>query len=247
MLIKMKKNQHSLKVIRRFEEDIWGVLSIKNKPSNILNYIYEAYQNNFKYRKLLQANNKLFFLSKKKGKFLYKVVTDDREFKRKRRTLKINNYLNLLKLRRFYGSIGERKFRRSFKLLSLPINSVTRSFAYFLESRLDVILYRSNLFKSIYAARQYINHEKVYVNGKIVNKPGYRLKVEDIISVSDPKILYKELKSRLQENLVLGNYPSYLEVNYKLGIVILAQFPANKDVPYPFFIDIDTLTNSFSK
>ena len=49
-----KKRDHSLKIIRRFEEDIWGVLAVTDKPSNVLNYIYEAYQNNFKYKKLLQ-------------------------------------------------------------------------------------------------------------------------------------------------------------------------------------------------
>lgn len=242
-----KKHDHSLKIIRRFEEDIWGVLAVKDKPSNVLNYIYEAYQNNFRYKKLLKDNKKAFFLVKKKGKFLYKVVTDDKEFRRRKRTLKINNYLNLLKLRCFYGNLGARKFRRSFKLLSMSTNAVNRSFAYFLESRLDVVLYRSNLFSSIYAARQYISHKKVYVNGRVVTKPGYRLKVHDIAVVSNPKVLYYQLKERLQKDLVLGNYPSYLEVNYKLGAVILSKLPENNEVPYPFFMDIETITNSFSK
>ena len=48
----VKKSQHNLKITRRFEEDIWGVLATKNRPSNVLNYIYDAYQNNFKYKKL---------------------------------------------------------------------------------------------------------------------------------------------------------------------------------------------------
>jgi small subunit ribosomal protein S4 len=243
----VKKSQHNLKITRRFEEDIWGVLATKNRPSNVLNYIYDAYQNNFKYKKLLKESKKSFFLSKKKGKFLYKVVTEEKEFRRKKRTLKINNYLNLLKLRRFYGNLGARKFRRSFRALALPVNAVTRSFAYFLESRLDVVLYRSNLFPSIYSARQYINHKKVFVNGSIVNKPGYRLKVEDIVSVSNPKLLYKQLEDRLKNDLVLSNYPAYLEVNYKLGTVIFCQFPTNEQIPYPFFMDIENLTNSFSK
>jgi small subunit ribosomal protein S4 len=195
----------------------------------------------------LQSSNKAFFLVRKKGKFLYKVVTDDKEFKRRKRTLKINNYLNLLKLRCFYGNLGVKKFRRSFNSLSLSTNEVTHSFAYFLESRLDVILYRSNLFPSIYAARQHITHKKVYVNGKLVTKPGFRLKVDDVAVVSNPKLLYSKLKKRLQNDAVLGNYPAYLEVNYKLGAVILCKLPATHEVPYPFFMDIDTLTNSFSK
>ena len=85
------------------------------------------------------------------------------------------------------------------------------------------------------------------MNGSIVNKPGYRLKVEDIVSVSNPKLLYKQLEDRLKNDLVLSNYPAYLEVNYKLGTVIFCQFPTNEQIPYPFFMDIENLTNSFSK
>ena len=92
------QKQHGLKIVRRFEEDIWGVLATSKKSNNVLNFVYEAYQNNFKYKKLLKDNKKAFFLAKRRGKFLYKITTDEKEFKRKRRSLKINNYLNLLKL-----------------------------------------------------------------------------------------------------------------------------------------------------
>lgn len=247
MTLTTKNSEHNLKLIRRFEEDIWGVLALKNKPSSVLNYIYEVYQNNFKYRKLLKRSSRAFFLVRRKAKFLYKIVTDEKEFKRKKRTLKITNYLNLLKLRRFYGNLGEKKFRRAFKNLALSTNVVNRSFAYFLESRLDVILYRSNIFPSIFAARQYIAHKKVYVNGALVTKPGFRLKVMDVVVLSNPKLLYQQFKYRLKNNLILGNYPRYLEVNYKIGSIVFAQFPTTKDVPYPFFMDISTLANSFAK
>ena len=105
-----KKSRHGFKIIRRFNEDIWAVLALTNKPSQVLNYVYEAYQNNYKYRKLLKRSKKFFFFLKKKRKFLYKIVTDEKEFKRKKRTLRINNYLNMLKLRRFYGNIKKKKF-----------------------------------------------------------------------------------------------------------------------------------------
>ena len=61
MLLNVKKGQHNLKIIRRFEEDIWGVLATKNKPTQVLNFVYEAYQNNFKYKKLLKSTKKSFF------------------------------------------------------------------------------------------------------------------------------------------------------------------------------------------
>ena len=247
MSTNFKKKQHGLKIVRRFEEDIWGVLATSKKSNNVLNFVYEAYQNNFKYKKLLKDNKKSFFLAKRRGKFLYKITTDEKEFKRKRRSLKINNYLNLLKLRRFYGNLRYKKFKRNFNQLSLPVNLATRSFAYFLESRLDVVLYRSNFFSSIYSARQYISHKKVSVNGKVITKPGFTLKIDDIITLSNPKLLYNQLNARLDSGKVLTNYPSYLEINYKLGAIIEEIFSQINSVPYPFFIYIGTLTNSFSK
>ncbi len=178
---------------------------------------------------------------------MYKVISDEKEFRRKKRTIKINKYLNLLKLRRFYGNLSKKKFKRIFQQKAVNINIVGRSFAFFLESRLDVILYRANFFTSIYEARQYINHNKVFVNGLIVNKPSTKIFLNDIIVLKNPIIFYDNLKNRLNENSLLVNYPSYLEVNYKLGSVILTKIPENNEVPFPFFIDLNNLAHNFFK
>jgi len=240
-----KKSQHSLKVIKRFDEDIWGVLATKEKPTRVINYLFEVYQNNYKYRRLLRR--KQFFLSNKKLKFLYKTISEEKEFKRKKRTMKINNYLNGLKLRRFYGSLGKREFKKTLRKASLTVNILGRSFVYFLESRLDVVLYRANFFSSIMAARQQINHKKVFVNGKVVNKPGYRLFINDIVTLENPIPIYIKLQQRLLKNKLLINHPNYLEVNYKIGSAILTKIPTNEEVPYPFFINLNNITHNFLK
>ena len=245
MNITKKRMQHSLKIIRRFDEDILGRLAKKEQPSRVLNYIFEVYQNNYKYRKLL--SKRAFFFSKKKTKFLYKVVTDEREFKRKKRTMKINSYLNILKLRSFYGYIGARKFKRLFTNFGIHSNILGRSFAYFLEGRLDVILYRANFFDSIYSARQYINHKKVFINGQVVDRPSYKVFLNDIITVQNPEAFYIRLKNKLEKNEILVNYPPYLEVNYKLGAIMLIKIPVNSEVPYPFFMNLNTIAHTFLK
>ena len=107
--------------------------------------------------------------------------------------------------------------------------------------------YRANFFTSIYEARQYINHNKVFVNGLIVNKPSTKIFLNDIIVLKNPIIFYDNLKNRLNENSLLVNYPSYLEVNYKLGSVILTKIPENNEVPFPFFIDLNNLAHNFFK
>jgi len=152
-----------------------------------------------------------------------------------------------LKLRRFYGNIGRKQFKRNFNNLSLTPNLATRSFAYFLESRLDVVLYRANFFSSIFSARQYINHKKVYVNGLVVNKPGYQVKIDDLINVQDVSLFYSEIKKRLLNNQILTNYPKYLYVEYNLGIIKFLRLPLNEEIPFPFFMNVKTLTHNFYK
>lgn len=245
MLTNIKKQKHNFKLVRRFQEDLWGRYSISNKSTQVLNFVYEAHQNSFKHRNLLKK--RFFFLVRKKEKFVYKVVTDEQEFKKKKRTIKINEYLSMLKLRRFYGNLRKRNFKRIFKEKGLNDNYLGRSFAYFLESRLDVILYRSNFFTSIYEARQYINHKKILVNGIVETKPGIKLYINDVISILNYKNFYVNLKKRLTEKKLLGNYPLYLEVNYKLGLVILIKIPEIKEVPYPFFLSLEKLAQSFLK
>ena len=110
----------------------------------------------------------------------------------------------------------------------------------------NLFLYYPNLFTTIFSARQYITHKKVFVNGVIINKPGFRVKVDDMINISNPAFLYEDLKKRLITNTVLGNYPAYLNVNYKLGLIKLIRIPANKDIPYPFFMNIETMVHNFT-
>jgi small subunit ribosomal protein S4 len=52
-----------------------------------------------------------------------------------------------------------------------------------LESRLDAIVYRAKFVPTIFAARQFVNHGHVMVNGKRVNIPSYRCKPGDVIEV----------------------------------------------------------------
>jgi small subunit ribosomal protein S4 len=165
----------------------------------------------------------------------------------RRHSLKSMDYLNKLKLRRFYGNLGERQFKRIFKNSRVSSNVLSKSFSYLIESRLDVILYRSNFFDSIFSARQYISHRKVCVNGSTVDRPGYKLTLDDIVTLKNAELLYGEFKERLLRDAVLFNYPKYLEVNYKLASIILISLPLNEEVPYPFFININYMIYSYLK
>ncbi len=48
-----------------------------------------------------------------------------------------------------------------------------------LERRLQTIVFKKGLAKTIKEARQLINHRKIMINGKIVNVPGYIVKSQE--------------------------------------------------------------------
>ena len=118
-------------------------------------------------------------------------------------------YLTMLKLRRFYGNLGKKKFTRLFRQLGLHSNALGRSFAYLLESRLDIILYRSNFFNSIFEARQAINHKRIYINGNLVTQPSFKVFINDIINISEICNLYKNFNElyffTIKRNNIIGN------------------------------------------
>ena len=96
----------------------------------------------------------------------------------------------------------KRIFRKAQKGRPRYLNFLNR-----LESRLDVCLYRSNFFKSPGQVRQVVNHGFVYVNGVLVNKPGYILRENDIVQ-------YNYLCSKFSLNSVQRkNKSCHLEID----------------------------------
>lgn len=58
-----------------------------------------------------------------------------------------------------------------------------------LETRLDAIVYRAGLARTIYQARQFVSHGHILVNGKKVNVSSQRLKANDIVAVAEVPLL----------------------------------------------------------
>ncbi len=54
-----------------------------------------------------------------------------------------------------------------------------------LERRLDAVIYRAKLVPTVFAARQFISHGHIKVNGRRVTIASYRVKVGDLIEVKD--------------------------------------------------------------
>ncbi len=87
------------------------------------------------------------------------------------------------KLKGYYGNIGERKFQRYYRDAVRGRGDTGENLIALLERRLDAAVYRAKFVPTVFAARQFVNHGHVTVNGRRVTIPSYQLRDEDVIEV----------------------------------------------------------------
>ena len=135
------------------------------------------------------------------------------------------------KLKRYYANIMERQFRGIYDEAIRMKGDSGANMIGLLERRLDAIVYRAKFVPTIFAARQFVNHGHVTVNGKRVNIASYRLKVGDTVEVKDAS---KQLALVLEAKaLAERDVPDYLEVDHKKMRGTFVRTPKLADVPYP--------------
>ena len=149
------------------------------------------------------------------------------------------------RLKFYYGNISEKQFRNLFELASKTKGDVSENFIGMLESRLDAVVYRANFVPSVFAARQFVNHKHVMVNGKTVNISSYRLKVGDVVQIReksrDLNIVLESLQKKERD------IPVYLDLNADERTIKLTSKPAFADVPYPAEMQPHLITEFYSR
>ena len=101
-----------------------------------------------------------------------------------------------------YG-ILERQFSNLFKKASSKSGITGELLLQLCEARLDNVVYRLGIAPTRDAARQFVSHRHITVNGQIVNIPSYSIKVGEVIAVREKS------KSLEKVTLSLANRTSY--------------------------------------
>ncbi|MFO7298394.1 MAG: 30S ribosomal protein S4 [Pseudomonadota bacterium] len=166
-----------------------------------------------------------------------------------RRVGKLSDYGQQLrakqKLKGYYGNLTERQFRRIYQEAARSKGSTSEAMIGLLERRLDAIVYRAKFVPTPFAARQFVNHGHVLVNGRRVNIPSYRCKVGDVIEVREksrqiPMVL-EAIKSPERD------VPDYIEVDHNKMTAKLLRVPALADVPYPVIMEPNLVVEFYSR
>ena len=134
------------------------------------------------------------------------------------------------KLRGYYANISERQFRGIYQEARRLKGDSGAQMIGLLERRLDAAVYRAKLVPTIFAARQFINHGHIKVNGKRVNIPSFRVKVGDLVEVKEKS---RQLALVLEAMaLAERDVPDYIEVDTSKMTAKLVRVPVLNDVPY---------------
>lgn len=139
------------------------------------------------------------------------------------------------KLKGYYGDLTEKQFRRIYREAERVRGDTGENLIGLLERRLDAVVYRAKFVPTIFAARQFVNHGHVLVNGKRVNIPSYRVKEGDVIEVRERS---KQLAMVLEAvSLAERDVPDYIEVDHSKMTAKFLRTPALADVPYPVMME----------
>lgn len=148
-------------------------------------------------------------------------------------------------LKGYYGNISEKQFRKTFKKASNMKGDAGENFIGLLERRLDIAIYRMNFVPTVFAARQFVNHKHILVNGKTVNIPSYQLKEGDEIEIKDKS---KQVTMVVEATEAMEReVPAYLEADVKNRKGRFVRVPEYSEVPYPVKMEINFVIEFYSR
>ena len=135
------------------------------------------------------------------------------------------------KLKGYYGNLTEKQFSRTYQEAARRKGNTAETLIGLLEARLDAVVYRAKFVPTVFAARQFVNHGHVTVNGKRVNIASYRVKIEDVVQVRERSRNMALVLEALQSSE--RDTPDYIEVDAKAMSARFIRTPELSEVPYP--------------
>ena len=166
-----------------------------------------------------------------------------------RRKGKMSDYGTQLKAKQkmkgYYGNISEKQFRGYYQEAIRLKGDSGANLVGLLERRLDAVVYRAKFVATVFAARQFVNHGHVRVNGRKVNIASYQIKVGDMIEVKEAS---KELAVVLEAQ-ALGerDVPDYFDADPAKLTVKMTRVPGPTEVPYPVQMEPNLVVEYYSR
>ena len=148
------------------------------------------------------------------------------------------------KLKGYYANITEKQFAATYEEASRRKGNSSENLIGLLESRLDAIVYRAKFVPTPWAARQFVNHGHVTVDGKKVDIASYRVKPGQVIEVKE-KSRHMALVLEAQQSSE-RDIPDYIELGDRGFSVRFVRVPELADVPFPVKMEPNLVVEYYS-
>jgi small subunit ribosomal protein S4 len=148
------------------------------------------------------------------------------------------------KLKGYYGNLTEKQFSRIYEEADRRKGNTSENLIGLLESRLDAIVYRAKFVPTVFAARQFVNHGHVTVNGQKVNIASYRCKIGDVVEVRERSRNMALVLEAIQS--AERDFTDYVEVDAKGLSAKFIRVPELSEVPYPVKMEPNLVIEYYS-
>jgi len=149
------------------------------------------------------------------------------------------------KLKGYYGNIGEKQFRKYYQEAVRRRGDTGENLVAILESRLDAVIYRMKFVPTPFAARQFVSHGHITVNGKRVNIPSYLVSEGDVVQVKEKSRELPMVLEAVQSSE--RDVPDYTEVDHSAMKGTFLRLPKFEDVPYPVQMEPNLVIEFYSR
>ncbi len=149
------------------------------------------------------------------------------------------------KLKGYYANISEKQFHKYYVEAVRRKGDTGENLVGLLEHRLDAVVYRMKFVPTPFAARQFVNHGHILVNGKRVTIASYMVKEGDVVEV-------REKSRQIPMVIEAGesgerDIPDYLDVDHKAMRGTFIRTPKLADIPYPVQMEPNLVVEFYSR
>ena len=148
------------------------------------------------------------------------------------------------KLKGYYGNISEKQFEKIYNEANRRRGNTAELLIGLLESRLDAVVYRAKFVPTVFAARQFINHGHVKVNGVRTNIPSFRLRPGDVVEIKEKSRNMALVLEALQSPE--RDIPDYVDVDPKKMTANFVRVPELAEVPYACTMEPNLVVEYYS-
>ena len=164
-----------------------------------------------------------------------------------RRSRKMSEYglqLREKQKAKFIYGVLEKPFRNYYEKADRMKGMAGENLMTMLESRLDNVVFRMGFARTRREARQVVGHKHIFVNGRCINLPSYRVKAGDVVEVKESSKSIQRFKDIME--VTAGRLtPEWVDVDKEALKGTVSALPRREQIDVP--VDEMLIVELYSK